>query len=69
MSLPITKIAFWFYGVHEDYHQASDTADKIDYQKMEKVARTIFLTLWKLTELKERPKIDKQLPPELTGSR
>jgi hypothetical protein len=36
---------------------------------MEKVARTIFLTLWKLTELKERPKIDKQLPPELTGSR
>jgi Zn-dependent M28 family amino/carboxypeptidase len=62
-------IAFWFDGVHEDYHQASDTADKIDYQKMEKVARTIFLTLWKLTELKERPKIDKQLPPELTGSR
>ena len=62
-------IAFWFDGVHEDYHQASDTADKIDYQKMEKVARTIFLTLWQLTDLKERPKIDKQLPPELTGSR
>ena len=59
-------IAFWFDGVHEDYHRPSDTADKIDYQKMEKVARTIFLTMWELTDLKERPKVDKQLPPELT---
>ena len=30
-------IAFWFDGVHEDYHQPSDHADKIDYAKMEKV--------------------------------
>jgi Zn-dependent M28 family amino/carboxypeptidase len=59
-------IAFWFDGVHEDYHQPGDSPDKIDYQKMEKVARTILLTLWELTDLKERPKIDKQLPPELT---
>jgi Zn-dependent M28 family amino/carboxypeptidase len=59
-------IAFWFDGVHEDYHQASDHPDKIDYQKMEKVTRTIFLTMWELTDLKERPKIDKQLPAELT---
>ncbi len=60
-------IAFWFDGVHEDYHQPTDHADKIDYQKMEKVTRTIFLTLWELTDLKERPKVDKQLPPELIG--
>jgi hypothetical protein len=60
-------IAFWFDGVHEDYHQPSDTADKIDYQKMEKVARTIFMTMWELTDLKERPKVDKQLPAELTN--
>ncbi|MEQ1765553.1 MAG: M20/M25/M40 family metallo-hydrolase [Pyrinomonadaceae bacterium] len=59
-------ISFWFDGVHEDYHEASDHPDKIDYQKMEKVTRTIFLTMWELTDLKERPKVDKQLPPELT---
>ncbi|MGE3468187.1 MAG: M28 family peptidase [Pyrinomonadaceae bacterium] len=59
-------IAFWFTGVHEDYHQPGDHPDKIDYQKMEKIARTIFLTMWELADLKERPKIDKQLPPELT---
>ena len=59
-------IAFWFDGVHEDYHQPGDEPQKIDYNKMEKVARTIFITLLKLADLKERPKVDKQLPPELT---
>jgi hypothetical protein len=59
-------VVFWFNGVHEDYHQATDHPDKIDYAKMEKVTRTIFLTLWELTDLKARPKVDKQLPPELT---
>ncbi|HSK74746.1 MAG TPA: M20/M25/M40 family metallo-hydrolase [Pyrinomonadaceae bacterium] len=59
-------IVFWFSGVHEDYHKPSDHPDKIDYQKMEKITRTIFLTLWEIADLKERPAVDKQLPPELT---
>ena len=59
-------IVFWFDGVHEDYHQPGDHADKIDYQKMEKVTRTIFLTMWELADSKTRPAVDKQLPPELT---
>jgi Zn-dependent M28 family amino/carboxypeptidase len=59
-------VVFWFDGVHEDYHQASDHPDKIDYEKMEKVTRTIFLTLWEISDLKTRPAVDKQLPPELT---
>jgi hypothetical protein len=33
---------------------------------MERVARTIMLTLLELTDLKERPKVDKELPKELT---
>lgn len=59
-------IAFWFDGEHEDYHQASDHADKIDYVKMEKVTRTILLTMWELSDMKSRPKVDKELPKELT---
>ena len=59
-------IVFWFDGVHEDYHQPGDEPQKIDYNKMEKVARTIFLTMWEVADLKDRPAIDKQLPPELT---
>ncbi len=58
-------IAFWFDGVHEDYHQPGDEPQKIDYNKMQMVARTIFLTMWELADLKERPKVDRQLPPEL----
>ena len=62
-GIPIT---FWFDGVHEDYHQPGDSPDKIDYGKMEKVARTIFLTMWEVSDLPSRPKIDKQLPPGLS---
>ena len=62
-------IAFWFDGVHEDYHQASDTVDKIDFDKMEKVTRTIMLTALELANVEQRPVIDKQLPPELSGVR
>lgn len=60
-------IVFWFDGVHEDYHKASDHVDKIDYRKMEKVSRTIFLTMWEIADLQTRPAVDKQLPAELTG--
>jgi hypothetical protein len=59
-------IIFWFDGVHQDYHQVGDSPDKIDYAKMERVTRTIFLTLWELGDAKARPVVDKQLPAELT---
>ncbi len=58
-------IVFFFDGEHEDYHRPGDSPDKIDYQKMEKITRTIYLTLWEIANLPARPKVDKQLPPEL----
>ncbi|MGI9107401.1 MAG: M28 family peptidase [Pyrinomonadaceae bacterium] len=60
-------IIFYFDGVHEDYHRPSDTVDKIDFQKMEKVTRTVFLTAAELAGAPTRPRVDKQLPAELTG--
>jgi hypothetical protein len=59
-------IIFFFDGVHEDYHRPGDEAQKIDYEKMEKVARTIYLTLWEIANRPTRPKVDKQLPVQLT---
>ncbi len=56
---------FFFNGVHVDYHQAGDSPDKIDYVRMEKITRTVFLTMWELGDLKVRPKVDKELPAEL----
>ena len=58
-------IIFFFDGEHEDYHRPGDEAQKIDYEKMEKVARTIYMTLWEVAGLKERPKVDKPLPAQL----
>jgi hypothetical protein len=58
-------IIFFFDGVHEDYHRAGDEPQKIDYDKMEKVARTIYLTLWEVANLPARPKVDKPLPEQL----
>lgn len=59
-------IIFYFDGVHEDYHQVGDHADKIDYQKMEKITRTVYMTLWELTQRATRVKVDKPLPAQLS---
>jgi len=58
-------IVFFYDGVHEDYHRPGDEPQKIDYVKMEKVARTIYLELWDIANRPTRVKIDKQLPPQL----
>ncbi|MBC8065534.1 MAG: M28 family peptidase [Chlorobia bacterium] len=53
-------IAFFFSGVHEDYHQLSDEVVKIDFVKMEKVSRTVCATAWMLANRPQRPKLDKK---------
>ena len=57
-------IIFYFSGVHEDYHMPGDHADKIDYQKMEKVTRTVYATMWKLANAPTRPVVNKPLQPQ-----
>ena len=59
------RIVFFFDGVHEDYHRPGDEPQKIDYAKMEKVARTIYLVLWEVANRPARVKVDKQLPAQL----
>jgi Zn-dependent M28 family amino/carboxypeptidase len=61
-------IIFYMDGVHEDYHRPSDSVEKIDYQNMEKVARTIYATAWELTNRATRPRVDKPLPAEGSGN-
>jgi Zn-dependent M28 family amino/carboxypeptidase len=60
-------IVFFFDGEHEDYHRPGDSPDKIDYQKMEKVARTIYMMVWEVANRPARPKVDKQLPAQLVA--
>ena len=39
---------FYFGGFHEDYHQPTDTANKIDFSKVENITRFIFFTAWNI---------------------
>ena len=61
-------IIFFFDGVHEDYHRAGDSADKIDYPKMEKITRTIYMTLWEIANRPVRLKVDKPVPTQISGN-
>lgn len=51
-------VIFYFSGVHEDYHKPGDTADKIRYEKMEKIARLVFHTAWEIANRDERPQLN-----------
>lgn len=41
-------VVFFFSGLHADYHKPSDTADKIIYNRIEKVCRIVYRLGWKL---------------------
>lgn len=58
-------IAFFFSGVHEDYHRPSDHADKIDYEKMLKITRTIYASAWELATREGRPRLNDVLPESI----
>lgn len=48
----------WFHtGLHPDYHTPQDTPDRINYDKMEKIARLIHQMSWDLATADGRPKL------------
>lgn len=50
---------FYFNGVHEDYHQPTDTPEKINYELLTKRTKLIFHTAWALANKTTRLKLDK----------
>ena len=53
-------VIFYFNGEHDDYHQVSDTPDKIDYSLLEKRTKLIFATAWQIANQEHRVVIDTQ---------
>jgi len=41
---------WWFTGFHPDYHQTTDTVDRINFPKMEKILKLAYLTGWRFAE-------------------
>ena len=49
--------ALWFHsGLHPDYHTQYDRPEKINYEKMERVARLVHQSSWVLANQEGRPK-------------
>jgi hypothetical protein len=51
-------VIFFFNGVHDDYHQVTDTVDKIEFPLMTKRAHLIFHTAWDLANREQRTPVD-----------
>jgi Zn-dependent M28 family amino/carboxypeptidase len=51
-------VLFFFNGVHDDYHQVTDTVDKIEFPLMAKRAQLIFHTAWDLANREKRTPVD-----------
>jgi Zn-dependent M28 family amino/carboxypeptidase len=54
-------VAFFFTGLHRDYHQPTDTPDKIHYEKLLRVATYVYDIAFDLATQAQRPLIDPQL--------
>jgi Zn-dependent M28 family amino/carboxypeptidase len=54
-------VIFYFSGVHVDYHQPTDTYDKILYGKASKIAQLVFYTAWSIANRDERPVLDNMI--------
>lgn len=56
----------WFFcGTTEDYHQETDTIDRVDFAKMAKIARFVYLTAMRIGNLPGMLKLD--IHPEITS--
>ena len=51
-------IIFYFTGTHADYHQPSDTPDKIEYDLLELRSKLIFYTAWNIANRDKRIVVD-----------
>ncbi|UHO40445.1 M28 family peptidase [Chryseobacterium capnotolerans] len=53
-------VAFFFDGIHEDYHKPTDDPEKIDYKLLEKRTQLVFTTAWDIANRAERIVVDKK---------
>jgi hypothetical protein len=64
MGIPI---AFFTTGLHSDYHQVTDSPDKIDYIQMLAITKTIAALGWVVGNTAAPPKLNAKLPQQLVN--
>ena len=58
-------IIFYFNGIHEDYHQPTDTIDKIEFELLTKRTKLVYYTAWVLANRNDRLVVDKLQEQEI----
>jgi hypothetical protein len=53
-------VAFFFDGIHEDYHKPTDDVEKIDYDLLAKRTQLVFATAWEIANRPDRIIVDKK---------
>ena len=51
-------VIFFHSGEHEDYHKVGDEVDKINFSKIEKVAKLCYRVVYRLANSEIRPKLN-----------
>jgi Zn-dependent M28 family amino/carboxypeptidase len=56
---------FLHTGLHPDYHTTADRPERIDFAKVERIARLVYQASWDLAQNESRPKMLKhrEIPP------
>ena len=62
-------IAFFFTGLHKDYHQPTDTPEKINYPKLLRVATYVYDIGFELGTSSARPEVDPELWAKYRGKK
>lgn len=52
-------IAFFFTGFHPQYHKPDDTVEKIDFEKLARVAQLVYAIGFEIADREERPSVDR----------
>lgn len=55
-------IAFYFTGVHEDYHRPGDDVEKILFPRYTRIVKLVFHTAWELAHRDKRIVVDSNKP-------
>ena len=53
-------VLFFHTGLHPDYHRPTDTPEKINYAKMEKIVRLVFLCSWAAAHSSPPPQLNER---------
>jgi len=62
MGIPV---AFFTSGLHSDYHRPGDSPEKIDYEQMHRVAKTVSALAWVVGNQTVPPRLKENLPERL----